>query len=216
MIIETGTALATILINLWNSFIIVLPGIIAAIVVLIVGYILGVFLGYVVRKSLVKVNIFAKLSKKTSFSKLEGKFDFPRFLGLIVKWYVIILFLSPAAGLIKLEGISTLLNNLAMWIPNLIVAIVIGVAGFIAAEYIELKIKEIRAKSGHVIGPIAKIIVLIFTAIIALKQIGIDIGVAENSFMIILGGIMLALAIGFGLALKDEAKLIIKDLKKRI
>lgn len=215
MVFEVTSALGSLVTSLWDSIVNVTPGIVAAIVILIIGYIVGILLGFIVRKALEKSRIFLKLPK-TKFSKLAGKFDFPAFFGILTKWYVIILFLSPAAGFVKMKGLSDFLVSLSMWIPNLIVAVIIGLVGFIAAEYIVVKIHETKAKSAPALSMVAKIIVLIFTAIIALEQLGLDLSVAETSFLIILSGIMLALAIGFGLALKDEAKDLIKKAKKNL
>jgi hypothetical protein len=215
MIAETTTALGELAVNLWNGFVAVLPGVVAGLIVLIVGYIIGALLGYVVRHALDKSRIFHRLLK-TNFAKVAGKFDFPTFFGIIVKWYIIILFLNPVAALIKLEGLSTFFTFLGFWIPKMIVAIIIGFIGFIAAEYINVKVREIKAKSGVFIAPIAKIVVLLLTAVIALQQIGLDISIVSSSFLIILGGIMLALALGFGLALKDEARGVIKEIKKKL
>jgi tetrahydromethanopterin S-methyltransferase subunit C len=215
MISETTTALTDMAVNLWNGFVAVLPGLVAGLIVLIIGYILGAVLGYVVREALEKSKLFQKVLK-TNFTKLAGRFDFPTFFGLIVKWYVIILFLNPVASLIKLEGLSTFFTFLGFWIPKGIIALIIGFIGFIAAEYINLKVRELKANSAVFIAPVAKIVVLLFTAMLALQQIGLDISVVSNSFLIILAGIMLALAIGFGLALKDEAKDIIKNFKKKL
>jgi small-conductance mechanosensitive channel len=84
------------------------------------------------------------------------------------------------------------------------------------AEYISKKIKETKAKNNSLLAALAKIITTVIVILIALKQIGIRVDVAENSFLIILGGVMLCFAIAFGLALKDEAKNIVKEIRKRI
>jgi hypothetical protein len=215
MIYETTTALGDLAVNLWKSFVLVIPGLVAGLIVLLLGYILGSILGYVVRTALEKLKVFNKLLK-TNFTKFAGRFDFPAFFGIIVKWYVIILFLTPVAALIKLEGLSTFFTFLGLWIPKVIIAVIIGLIGFIAAEYVGLKIREIKADSAMVIAPVAKIIILLLTAVIALQQVGLDISIVSNSFLIILAGIMLTLAIGFGLALKDEARDIIKNVRKKL
>ena len=67
----------------------------------------------------------------------------------------------------------------------------------------------------HLIGSIAKVVVVVFTLVIALGQLGIDLSIAESSILIVLAGIMLALAIGFGLALKEEVKPVVKKIIKK-
>lgn len=215
MIYETTTALGDMAVNLWRGFVAVLPGLVAGLIVLLIGYIIGSLLGYIVRQALDKSKLFNRILK-SDFTKVAGRFDFPTFFGLIVKWYVIILFLNPVASLIKLASLSAFFSFLGLWIPKLIIAIIIGLVGFIAAEYVNLKIRDIKASSALVLAPVAKIILLLITAVIAFQQIGLDLSLVSNSFLIILSGIMLAIAIGFGLALKDEARDIIKNIKKKL
>ena len=89
-----------------------------------------------------------------------------------------------------------------------------------AADYISMKIKDTKAKSAGIIATFTKIVIIIFVLLIALDQIGLKVSIAQSSFLIILAGIMLGIAlmigIGFGLGLKDEAKKAIKTIKKKI
>jgi small-conductance mechanosensitive channel len=152
--------------------------------------------------------------------KIIGAFRLTHFLSVITKWYVFILFLPPAAGLIQLPALSTFLLSVALWIPNVILAVIIGIVGLMAAHYTEWKILETKAKTANIIAYLAKIVIVIFTLLIVLDQIGVKIAIAQTSFLIILSGIMLSIAlmlgIGFGAAFKEEAKRIIKDVKKKI
>jgi len=212
---ETGESLLNPLINLWNGVVTTLPGIIAALIVIIVGWLFAVLISLVVRKVLVKVKLDEHVIEKTHLSKHMGKFDLTGFLATITKWYVFILFLPPAANLVNLTALSEFLFELSFWIPNLIVAVVVLLIGFMAIEYIGDKIGATKAKGAELAATVIKAIIMVFVLIIALNQVGIDVTIAESSFLIILAGIMLAVGLGFGLALKDEAKDIIKNLKKK-
>jgi hypothetical protein len=213
---ETGQALLDPLINLWNSFVEIIPGLVGALIVLIIGYIIAWITGFVVKKVLHQAKVDKLVIEKTTLDKAMGKFELSDFLGLIVKWYIFVLFLTPAAALLNLPALSDFLINVSLWIPSLIAAIIVALVGLIAADYVAAKIQETKAKASTVIAMVAKVIVIIFTLIIALSQLGIDVSVAESSFLIVLAGIMLALAIGFGLAMKDELKPIINKLKGKI
>ncbi|MBD3248910.1 hypothetical protein GF336_02585 [Candidatus Woesearchaeota archaeon] len=213
---ETGQALISPLVSLWDSFVSIIPGLIGAIVVLVIGYIVGWAFGLLVKKVLQKVQLDKFVVEKTNLQKSAGKFELSRVVGLVVKWYIFVLFLTPAAALVNLEALSEFLVKASLWIPNLIAAVLVAVIGFIAADYVASKVEEIKSTSSKLIAYITKIIIVIFTLIIALNQLGIDVSVAESSFLIILAGIMLALAIGFGLALKDESKPIIKKMMGKI
>ncbi|MBD3354506.1 hypothetical protein GF361_00815 [Candidatus Woesearchaeota archaeon] len=213
---ETGQALLNPLANLWNSFVEVIPGLIGALVVLLFGYLVAWIIGFVIKKLLKKAKLDQMVTKRKTVKNITGKLELSALLGLIVKWYVFVLFLTPAASLVKLPALSTFLNSAALWIPNLIAAVLIALVGLIAADYIYEKISGTKTKKSALIASVTRIIVVVFTLVIALNQMGIDISIAENSLLIIIAGIMLALAIGFGLALGKELRPTVKKMIKKI
>ncbi len=211
-----GEALADPFVTIWNSFVKLAPGVVAAVVILIVGFIVAEIVYKVLIKLFEKVKMDKFLVHKTAISRVIGNLKLSNFLATILKWFTFVLFLPPAAALVQLRSISTFLMDLAYWIPNLIVAIIIILLGLFAANYVSEKMHETKAKSVGVFAELAKFIIIIVVAMMALRQIGIDVSLAENSFLIILGGVMLALAIAFGLGMKDDAKGIIKKMKKHL
>lgn len=210
-------ALTEPFLKLWDSTVNFLPGIIGALVILIIGYIIGWILGWIVEKVLGKIK-FKKMLKVSLFKIMED-INVPHILGMITKWGIFALFLASAASVVQLGGLASFLELLALWIPNLIAAVIIALAALIAGDYASFKIQETKIKSSAYVGLGVKSAILFLGAIIALKQIGIDVSIVEHSFLVILGGVMLALAIAFGLGfgevLKDEAPAMVKNLKKR-
>jgi len=202
------------------GFLDAVPGVVAAILILILGYVVAWVLGRVVGGILARVKFDQWVLHKTNMSRVVGDFRLSHFLELITKWYVFILFLPAAANVINLGMLQNFLLDVALWIPQVILGVVIGLIGIMSADYVGMKIEETRAKAASVIASAAKIVILIFTAIIVLDQIGVKIDIAANSVLIILSGIMLGLAlmfgIGFGLAMQGEAKTMIAKLKKKL
>lgn len=196
------------------------PGVIAAILVLIVGYIVAWVLSKVVGGILKRVHFDKWVLQKTNISKVIGEFRLSHFLEVLTKWYVFILFLPAAANVIRLGAVQTFLLDVARWIPQVILAVIIGLLGLMAADYVGVKILETKAKGAGTVVFAAKIVIWVFTAMIVLDQIGVKIDIARNSVLIIVGGIMFGLAlmfgIGFGLALKDEAKKMIAGIRKKL
>ena len=217
---QLGASIWQPLVKLWYGVVDAVPGIIAAIIVLIVGYIVACILGRIVRGILEKINFDKWVVQKTDLTRVLGKFKLSRFLGTITKWYTFILFLPTAAGLIYLEPLSAFLLEVARWIPNVIVAVILALIGLMAADYVDHRITETKAKAAGTIAWIAKVVIYVFTVLIVLAQIGIRVEVARSSFLIVLAGIMLGIAlmigIGFGLALQDEAKKLIQKAKKKL
>jgi hypothetical protein len=202
--------------NMWVNIVGSLPYLVAAILIIILGYLVGALLGHIVRHLLEKTKIVNVLIKKIGLEEEIGKLNIAGFLALAVKWYIFVVFLNPAAEIISLTGLSNFLSDVAKWIPNIILAVIIAMAGYVLAEYLAKKIKDTRAKKNSIMATVAKILTMVLVVLVSLKQIGIHIEVAENSFLIVLAGIMLGVGIAFGFAFKDEAKGIIKEIQKRI
>lgn len=206
--------------SIWSGIVGAVPGIVAAIVVIIVGYLVALIVSSVVERILKKINLDNWVFEKTHMSHAVGRFDLTHVLGLITKWYIIVLFLGTAAGVISLGPLSRFLEKLAMWIPAVIVAVIIGLFGVLAGMYVEKKVVETKAKGSKIVASIAKWVIYVFTALIVLDQAGVQIAMAQNSFLILLSGVVLMLAllvgISFGLAFKDDAKKIISDVKKKL
>ena len=217
---KLGASIVDPLYSLWQGLVHIVPGIIAAIIILLFGYLVAVVVSNIVEKFLVKVKLDNFLLKKTNMKRVIGAFKLSQFLSVITKWYLFILFLPPAANVIYLTPLAHFFLEVARWVPNVIVGVIIALIGFMAADYIGLKIKETKAKSSHIVSMFVKTVVIIFVLLIALDQIGLRVSIAQSSFLIILAGVMLAIAlmigIGFGLGLKEEAKKIIKDMKKKV
>lgn len=215
----TGEPLLDPFISLWNNFIGFLPGLIAAIVILIVGYFVGVALGYIARRTVDLFKVDEHL-KKANLRHTIGHLDIAHLSGGIVKWYVFVVFLGIAADFLNITAISELLRNLAEWFPSLIVAVILMLLGFVLADFAEDRILHAKKKGIRLFGSLAKILIVIFVALIALEQINVRVALATNTALILIGAIALTLAlvvgIGFGLAFKDEAKGMIAKVKKGI
>jgi len=196
------------------------PGIVAAVLILIVGYLVAYIVSKIVGGVLDRIKFDRWVLHKTNVHKFIGSFKLSSFLELITKWYVFILFLPAAANVINFGALQNFLLDVAKWIPQVIGAVVIGLLGIMAADYVAMKVVATHAKSAALIASVAKILILIFTVIIVLDQIGLKVDIARNSFLIVLAGIMLGLAlmfgIGFGFAMKDDAKKWLDKIKKSV
>lgn len=217
---QLGASVIEPLFSIWNSIVNLVPGLVGAIVVIVFGYLVGVLFGRIVQEVLDRAKADKWVVEKTSLTSIIGYFRLSKFVALITKWYVFILFLPPAASIIQLAPLATFLLDLAIWVPKVIAAVIIALVGLMAAKYVEKHIAATKAKAADLIGSGAKIVIVIFTVLTALDQLGIRIAVAQTSFMVILSGVMLGLAlmlgIGFGLAFKEEAHGIIKDVKRKL
>lgn len=192
--------------SIWVSFVGVLPSLIAAILLVILGYLLGSALGHVLKVALTKIG-FEKRIHNSDVVKAIGKMQLSSLFGELLKWYVFIIFLQAGVDLLELGALSEVLTSFINWLPQLIVAIIIILFGILVAQYAEFKIREhsnVKGVRGSAV--ILKWVIVFIVILSALKQIGIETSLFENAFYLIIGalaiGIALALGIGLGMGMR--------------
>lgn len=217
---ETTVSILNPLQTIWLKIVEVLPSLVAAIVVLIIGGFIAAILGHALRIILEKTKLDAWV-KKAKLTKAVGHTHLPSLIGELFKWYIIIIFLQAAVALLNLGTISALLNSFVLWLPNLLIAVIIFLAGLAASHYVYIKVLEFTKMKGARMGAaVLKWVIIVLVSLVALKQIGIDVSVLENILLVVVGalavGVALALGIALGLGLKKESQAFIKGIKKKI
>jgi len=214
----TGIAVLNPLVSLWESFVNIVPGIIGAILILIIGYFIAYILGHAVRLVLEKLGLDRQLGKAHVANKI-GKSNVSAILGELIKWYIFIIFIGSAVDLLRLGNLSQILTSFVLWLPHLIAGILVVLVGVLIAHYVEFKmIEHTKMRGMELAAKIVKIIIFFIIAVLALAQIGIDVSFLEWIFLILVGavavGITIALGISFGHALKGEGKNMVNYIKK--
>lgn len=214
----TGSLILNPLLSLWTGFITILPGIVAAIIILIIGYFIALGIGHLVRVILEKAGLNAYM-KRHQMASVVGHIRVSHVFGEIVKWYIFIIFLQSAVDLLNLGTLSAVLNEFVMWLPNVIVAAVVIIFGVGLSHYIAMKIEEhTEMKGTRFLSRLLKIVIIFMVVVVALGQVGVEVGLIENTFLILIGalavGMAIALGIGLGKSLTINGKRIIKDLEE--
>ncbi|MEJ0001564.1 MAG: hypothetical protein WDN09_00010 [bacterium] len=206
--------------GLWWSFIQFIPNLIVAIVFFIVGWVLGSLIAKAFE------HVFAALKVDSLFKSIGAEDFFRRagmtlntgyFLGQVMKWFVIIVFLLPSLSLVGLDYIASFLRDDVLgFLPKVIVAVFILVIATVVSEALSKAViagsKAMNLTSAHMLGTIVRYAVWVFAFIIALGQLG----VAPAYMQILFTGIIAMLAIGgalaFGLGGKDAASKLISKM----
>ena len=216
----TGTEFLNPLVSLWNSFVILIPGLIAAIILAVVGYLIAYIIGHALKLVLAKANLDKKV-EQARISKAIGYIRLSSLFGELVKWYIFIIFLTAAVDLLELGTLSDILSRFVLWMPNLIIAILVVIVGLLLAQFVKVKIEE-HAKTAlaKTASNTLMIVIAAVAIIIALDQIGIEVGILENLVLLIVGavalGVALAIGLSFGLGNKKEANDMLRNLKKKL
>ena len=214
----TGSLIINPLLSLWIGFVNILPGIVAAIIILLIGYFVALGIGHLVKVILVKSGL-DNYMQKAKLSKSVGHLRLSNIFGEITKWYIFIIFLQAGVDLLNLGTLSAVLNEFVLWVPNVIIAAIIIIFGIAFSHFLGMKIEEHSEMSGvKFFSKLVKIVILFIVIVIGLQQIGVDASILENTFLLLVGalaiGIAIALGIGLGSALKTESKTIVDDIKK--
>lgn len=198
------------LVALGESVMTSLPNIIGAIFMIILGWIIAKILSYVVRKAL-KLIGFDKLSEKLNLDDVLNKANISitpsKVVGKFVYWVIILLFFVTASDTLGWTVVSSSISDLISYLPQLFSAIVIFVIGFYIASFVKKGLKgvleSLSISSSHIISGFAFYMILVIITITALDQAGIDIAILTSNVTIIVGGIVLAFAVSFGIGSRD-------------
>lgn len=209
--------------NAWRGFINFFPSLLAAIIVFVIGWFIAIGIGKLVTRllNLCRFNQFLeRFGWREALERAEIKFDVSEFLGVLVKWCLVIVFLMAAADILGLDQFSGFLTDVLGYIPNIIVAALIFVVGVIVADILERLVKGATQKAGILhtkfLGEATRWAVLVFVGIAILLQLGVAETII-NAFVIgFIGMLALAGGLAFGLGGRDEAHDILKKLKKKI
>ncbi|MBI2449605.1 hypothetical protein HYV49_04890 [Candidatus Pacearchaeota archaeon] len=200
---------------LWDNFIVTLPRTFAAVIIVVLGYLVASIIAKILRTSLNKARFEEWLSKK-GMQNVFGGLELSTLIGSLVKWWLFILFLVPAVNVLNFGQISSLISNFAAWFPNLVLAIIIIFIGVVFADFLATRVLQAKNVKGiKGISAVVKVSLILIFADIALRQIGVAVVFAETVALIVLAGIMLAIAIGFGLGLRPYAEEMVTEMKRR-
>ncbi len=207
-------ALAASLQDLWFRFVQFIPDLVGSLAILIIGLIIAWALS-ALTKRLVRLaridDLLSRFGVKKNLARYGIQLDVAALLGWFARWFVIIGTLIAVADALRVPQISEFLSAIALYIPNVIAAVVILGIGIIAAASLREWITRAaqaspgRIESPGLLGAVAHWAVAVFALLAALAQLGI----ARELIQILLFGLvaMIALAggISFGLAGRDFA-----------
>ncbi len=190
------------------------PKVMAAAILLAIGYGAGKAAGKGVenlsRKVLRKANL-EKVSAGQVLEQVTGKdVDSPRLIGATVKWFIYLFFIVAAINALQFAELSGALSDLWLWVPNILAFILIIVIGFIIVNFVARWIDQEFARrdfSGTYIVTAVKVIMYAVIFAVGITQLGvgetiIPILVSAFSWSIAIA-IGAAIAIGLGFGLKD-------------
>lgn len=210
--------------NLWLGFIDFIPNLIGAIIVFLIGWLISIAVGKLIAEILKRIKfnrIFEKGGWKTALEKAEIKVDASSFIGAIIKWVLLIVFLAAAVEILGFNQLTVFLTQKVLpFLPNVVVAAFIFVVAVIIADILEKVVRAAvegaKVGYGQLVGAIVRWSIWVFAILIILSQLGIGETFMADLFRGIVVMIVLAIGLAFGLGGKDVAAEILQDLRNKL
>ena len=212
-----GDVFARSLQGVWYGVANFVPNLVIAIIIFAIGWVLAALVEKLVEtvfKSL-KIDAALKSAGLEDVVKRAGhNLNSGLFVGSLVKWFVVVVFLIASFDVLGLSQVTTFLGDVVGYLPQVIIAVLILMVAVIIANAMQkIVIASSRAahvKSAELLGRITKWSIWIFAILTALFNLGIAAGLIQTIVMAVFAGAALALGLAFGLGGKDAAQKIVE------
>ncbi len=210
---EFATTTVDSLRSLWGTLIGFLPNLIGALLVFIVGLIVAVLLERIVIRVISYLKLDAMLRRagvEPYFERANIHMNIGHFIGKVVYWFIIIVFLVAASDILHFTAFSFFLRDtLIPFLPNVLVAVLIVLASLVAANFLRrlvvASLNGARMHHAKGLGTLTWWVVFIFGFLSALLQVGVAVGIINTLITGIIAMLALAGGLAFGLGGRDRA-----------
>jgi len=190
--------------GLWIGLIKFVPNIIVSVILFVIGWVFGETVGSWVAqliRALKLDRVLESIGLRELLEKAGYRLDSGKFIGFLVKWFVIVAFLMAALEVLGLNQINVFLQTVVLsYLLNVVVSVLIFMVGAVLAgalqKIVEASARAADIKAAAAFGAVTKWAIIIFTFVIVIGQLGIK----DNYFQILFTGVVAALAIASGLA----------------
>ncbi|MDD4308303.1 MAG: hypothetical protein PHU53_05800 [Thermoplasmata archaeon] len=214
MFIQTwGEVFSQSLLGLWYGFISFVPGLLGAIILFIVGWVVGSVIG----KAITQLAVILKVDKlfesvgAEEFMNHSGlRFHASGFIGGIIKWFIIVVFLMASLQIMGLTQVNDFLREAVLYyLPKVVIASLVLIIATVLADAMKKLVKAsaqaANIRSANMLGSITLYAIWIFAFIIALSELGIASAFMQILFTGFIAALSIALGLAFGLGGKEAA-----------
>jgi hypothetical protein len=189
-----------------------LPRLALALVVLGAGWVLAKLARFAIAKGLraINFNVVTERAGLDGFLAQGGiRTDTVGLFGLIAYWLVILAALIIAFNGLGLTYITELLREVVLFAPRVVVALLILAFGAYFARFLGTSVttycRNVGIQDAEFLGKLGQYAIMVFVVLIALDQVNVGGEIVRQSFLIILAGVVFALALAFGLGGRERA-----------
>lgn len=196
--------------DLLQQFIATIPKLVGAIAILIIGLIIAKMVSKLVLKIMdaIKIDKVAdKLHEIEIVDKSNVRIVPSKILSKLTYYVLLFVFLIASADFLGMEVVSELISSIISYLPKVLSAAIVLAIGIFIADLIKQAVrtacKSINMPAGDIISSIVFYFILINVLMMAMNQAEINTEFLKANLSLILGGIIFAFALGYGIASKD-------------
>jgi len=214
MVIENwGDVFTRSLQEIWYGVASFVPNLIIALIIFAIGWVLAALIEKLVESLFKALKVDAAL-KSAGFEEVVKRsghnLNSGLFVGMLVKWFVVVVFLTAAFDVLGLDEVNEFLRQVVDYLPHVIVAVLILMVAIVVANAMQ-RLVIASAHAGHIrsaelLGRVTKWSIWIFALLTALITLGIAPALIQMILTAVFAGAALALGLAFGLGGKDAAQ----------
>jgi Conserved TM helix len=210
--------------DVWLELASFLPNIIIAIAVFVIGWLIGSGLGRVVAQIIDSLRVDSAL-RGAGIEEVLNRAGFTlnagAFLGGLVKWFIVIVFLLGSLETLRLYEVTNFLKeDVLSYIPQVIAAVLILLVGAVVAQFMQSIVMGAARAAGldssNLLGAVTRWSIWIFAIMAALSQLSIVAVFVQTLFTGLVVAVSLALGLSFGLGGQEAAARFIEKLRKEM
>ena len=210
------------LLGLWYGFINFVPGLLLAIILFIIGMVVGSIVGKAIAQVITALKVdklFESAGAEEVFARMGVKLSIGKFFGVIIKWFIVIVFLMASLQIVGLTQVNDFLRSaVLLYLPKVVIAAIVLILATIIAETMHKLVlasaKAANISSANMLASITKYAIWGFALIIALSEIGIATAFMQILFTGLIAALAIALGLSFGLGGKEAAARAIDNIQK--
>lgn len=209
--------------NLWLGVVGFVPNLVVAIIIVFIGWGIGALFGRVVSQIIkaVKVDEALRRAGVEDFLNKGGiTMNAGSFLGGLVKWFIMLVFLIGAFEVLHLSQVTVFLRDILDYLPQVVVAVLILIAAGLVADAMKKIVLSSAMTAGisssAFLATVTKWVIWVFAILVALSQLGIASGFVQTIFTGLVVALSLGLGLAFGLGGQEAAGRVIEKVSREI
>jgi len=201
-----------------------IPNLVVAIIIFVIGWLIGVGIGRVVAQVVTALKIDQAL-RSAGVDRVVERAGFTlnsgAFLGFLVKWFFIVVFLVAALDVLHLTVVTSFLTTVVLgYLPQVIAAVLILLVAAVIAQAAERVVagsaRAAHLTSANLLGSVAKWAIWVFAILAALDQLEVAPAFVQTLFTGVIVAVALAIGLSFGLGGQVAAARYIEKIREQV